>query len=429
VARPSGQEQEGRVRMRSIAHATGVSGGGAPELGVLVGPLVALLAAALCLRPQPHALNEGHAWECAAAWCAPLVLAAAALFVFSKLISAVAGTKDGTASSPEIIFDRSAMRGEFVAPLEAGALRPEQLDLLNEIREVVRGKTWRQLRRNANACHWLQPPGSGTDGGAEEVVSFSERDLVRVVRSIEAGGTNGMRSVDYGAVMLEQAYAYRHDHGMDRRQMLLDLTPDDIRKCRQVHPKAACGLAGPHGYPIMWDLVSTLRVPVLEDLFGNLDRGLQKLLWYDLYIMESYERFKMQLSKNRGQLLLKGVQVFDFSAFRPEVLHPAIIRVVLQIIARSGQLWAESVWRVYLVSVPRYFMPFWSVIKRAAHPVTVAKVHMFSDRDSFMSHLKTDLGILPEEVPSECGGKGPSLQQIPIVPGGGGGFDTCSLEF
>mmetsp|Transcript_56720 Transcript_56720/g.164514 ORF Transcript_56720/g.164514 Transcript_56720/m.164514 type:complete len:470 (-) Transcript_56720:181-1590(-) len=417
-----GQEQKGLTDPRlDVAKVVSAS---TLKISVLVGPSLATLAA-IGFASSPLAVSGAEQQAEAAgfaSWRLSIVAAAAAVLTCSLCLvrrlcfpSGSSGNNDTTIAA--VVRSKSA-DGRWAAPLETHELDEQQGALLAAVRTAIQGKTWATLERNTKACHWLRPIGADADK-ADEVVCFTDRDLVRAVFSIGNGGTNGQDPVKYGSAMLQQAYAFRHDHGMDSLRMQLDLTSDDLRKCREVYPKAASGLAAPHGYPILWDMPFSLRARLLEERFGSLDRGLEKLLWYDLHIMERYERYKKHLSTTRGELMLKGVQVFDFGTFSTEVLHPAIVRTVLQIIVRSGQLWPESVWRLYLVGVPLLFLPFWSVIKRAAHPVTIAKVHMFTNRQDFFKHCEAELGISVDDVPVECGGRGPSLQRMPIVPAHG----------
>merc|ERR1712113_772079 len=75
-----------------------------------------------------------------------------------------------------------------------------------------------------------------------------------------------------------------------------------------------------------------------------------------------------------------------------------------------------SVFRVYLINVPWVFMAPWSVIKKGCHPVTLEKLRIFRDKQTFLQHFEQDLGIPAHEVPMENGGTGPSLVDLPTTP-------------
>jgi len=197
----------------------------------------------------------------------------------------------------------------------------------------------------------------------------------------------------------------------------LDITPQELQTCRSIYPKAAYGLSKPHGYPIMWDMVSALRLNEMRSGFGSVEAALEKILWYDLQIMELFDRYKLRLSSSRdGVLILKGISVIDLGAWSSDLLHPGILQTVLRIIARSGSIWPESVWRIYLINVPWVFMGPWAIIKKSCHPVTIEKVRLYSSQPDFFRHLEQDLGVTIDEVPKEMGGRGPSLVDVPLTP-------------
>jgi hypothetical protein len=302
----------------------------------------------------------------------------------------------------------------FMLPIECQPFTEDQEALFRRIRDSVARMTFANLHRDFKRATWLVEP-DRTSQRSQEVVPFEAREIVRVVQSLSACKERDAAQV--GSKWLQQIYALRFDHGMDLPTMELNITSADLDKCKQIYPKAAYGLCKPHGYPIMWDMVSSLRVKKMIKEFGSVEAALEKILWYDLHIMELFERHKRRLSKERGGLhLIKGVQVVDLGAWSSDLLNPSILRTVQKIIARSGCIWLESLWRIYLVNVPWVFQAPWRIIKQGCHPVTLEKVKIFSSQDMFFSHLESELGITPDMIPRENGGQGPSLYEIPYTP-------------
>lgn len=304
--------------------------------------------------------------------------------------------------------------GAYQLPVECEPLTREKQILYVKIQKAVASKTFGDLRRDLKRSVWLVPTNT-TSERARQIVEFEPRDIVRVVNSVLA--CKDPTPVQTASQWLEQIYALRFDHAMDLPEIPLQITREEIIKCKSVYPKAVYGLAKPHGYPIMWDMVSALRLQKMTDAFGSPDAALEKILWYDLHIMELLDRHRIRLSSRRDDvLMLKGVSILDLGAWSSDLLYPGILRTVLKIIARSGSIWPESIWRLYLVNVPWVFMGPWAIIKKACHPVTLAKLKIFSNRDEFLKHLEEELGVGIDQVPMEHGGRGPSLVDLPVTP-------------
>lgn len=312
------------------------------------------------------------------------------------------------------VWRRSSGVGGCALPVECAPLSLEQKMLYMKIRHLVSGLTYGELRRDKKRSLWLVEPDCHSKR-SHDVVAFSPRDIVRIVLSVSA--CKAPNALETSCHWLQQIYALRFDHRMDQLELRLAISDDELKAARGVYPKAVYGESQPHGYPIMWDMVSALRLDKMKDAFGSVDAALDRILWYDLHIMELYDRYKLHLSATRGNvLLLKGISVIDLGAWSRDLLHPGILRTCIQIIARSGSIWPESVWRVYLINVPWAFMPLWAVIRKGCHPVTLEKLMIFSDKRTFLDHFQRDLGISAEQVPRENGGLGPSLVDLPVTP-------------
>lgn len=313
------------------------------------------------------------------------------------------------------VWKAGAPKGSaYQFPVECAPLSREQEILYVKIQNAVAGKTFGELRRDPERSFWLVPPNQPS-ARLGEAVDFDPRDIVRVVNSVLA--CKAVNAAETGSHWLQQIYALRFDHAMELPKMRLKITPEELGKCRSVYPKAVYGVAEPHGYPILWDMVSALRLRKMADAFGSADAALDRIMWYDLHIMELLDRYRMRLSAERdGVLILKGVNVIDLGAWKSDLMYPGILRTVMRIIARSGSIWPESIWRLYLVNVPWVFMAPWAAIKKACHPVTLAKLRIFSNRAEFLKHLDEELGVSIDQVPKEHGGRGPSLVDLPVTP-------------
>lgn len=302
----------------------------------------------------------------------------------------------------------------LVWPLECQPLTLEQEALYEDLVEAQKGLRYGDLARSNPKASWLRSPDMNPNSMAQ-TVHIDPREVVQTVRALYCAGFEG-EPLPTCKSILQFKCAYRRDHGMDLDELNLDLTAEDLMKCRELYPKVVFETAKPYGYPILWDRVTQLRINKMQAAFGSVESACQKILWYDLHIMELYSRHKERLSKERGVLLYKGMQVIDLGGWCMELFHPTLLDTVQKIIARSGEIWPESVWRIYLINVPWVFMSAWSVIKRGCHPVTLEKVHMYSDSDEFFKHLTGTLGVSPSSIPKEYGGSGPSLAALPITP-------------
>lgn len=305
-------------------------------------------------------------------------------------------------------------------PIECRPLTGEQASLYFQIRSAVAGKTYAELARDESRAVWLTPPDKHAPR-ADEQVDFADREVLRIAQAICA--CKAADPVLTGVRWLQQHYALRFDHGMDLPEMRLDITAEQVQRCRQIYPKAMYGLAKPHGYPIFWDMVSALRLKAMTTHFGSPEAALERILWYDLHVLELCDRYRKRLSKERGGVLfLKSIWIVDLGAWSTDLLHRGILRTCQQIIARSGAVWPESLWRIYLVNVPWMFKAPWSVIKAYCHPVTLEKLRFFWDKQEFLDHMETEHGIGRDGIPQENGGTGPRLVDIPFTP-------TADLDF
>lgn len=303
---------------------------------------------------------------------------------------------------------------DLALPLESEPLTLEQEALYEDVFAALKGQRYGDLPRFNAKASWLRSPDMNPTSMAQ-MVHFEPREVVQTVRALYFAGFEG-EPLPTCKSILQFKCAYRRDHGLDGDELKLDLSAEDMRKCRELYPKVVFGTSKPYGYPILWDRVTQLQCEKMQAAFGSVESACEKILWYDLHIMELFARHKERLSKERGVLLYKGMQVIDLGAWKMEHLHPALLTTVQKIIARSGEIWPECVWSLYLINVPWVFLSAWNVIKRGCHPVTLEKVHMYSESEAFFKHLTGDLGVSPNSIPMEYGGEGPSLAELPIVP-------------
>jgi len=99
----------------------------------------------------------------------------------------------------------------------------------------------------------------------------------------------------------------------------------------------------------------------------------------------------------------KHIYIFDLAGLEMSHFSAAVRRIVKNVIVEIGNIYAESLYKMFIVNSPFVFRGVWSIISPWLHPVTRNKIKILGGGSSLVKELvKNEIPI--ESIPKNLGG-------------------------
>jgi len=147
------------------------------------------------------------------------------------------------------------------------------------------------------------------------------------------------------------------------------------------------------GHPVMYENVATYKCAEITD-------NLEQALIYRRRVFSQMWNKKFQESKKSGKMIYKQINIFNLNNIGVMSANK-FKNVLTQMIKVEGDLFPETVYKMYFINTGFWFKAAWAVVSMFVHPATKKKIQ-FCGSD-FISRIAED--VAAEQIPKEFGGK------------------------
>jgi len=157
------------------------------------------------------------------------------------------------------------------------------------------------------------------------------------------------------------------------------------------------------GHPICYEKVCDYKITEMQKLPVELLRT-----YRDRLTTSAYELNKRQ-TESRGKPIYKKIVVIDAKGLGVLSAKP-FYDVVSKVTSRESDLWAETVYKIYVINTGYFFSALWTMFKGLAHPRTQRKFNLCGADYKAKLLEEIDENMIPQEY-------GGTAEQ-PVVVGG-----------
>jgi len=146
------------------------------------------------------------------------------------------------------------------------------------------------------------------------------------------------------------------------------------------------------GHPVMYEDVANYDCAKIQE---NLEAALQ----YRSRVFSQMWNKKHQTSKKTGKMVYKQLNIFNLKNIG--VMSANKFKAVVQkCIAREGDQFPETVYKMYFINTNFWFKAAWAVISMFVHPATKAKIQMLGS--DYVKQMQDDVSL--DQIPKEFNG-------------------------
>lgn len=146
------------------------------------------------------------------------------------------------------------------------------------------------------------------------------------------------------------------------------------------------------GHPIMYENTAKYNC---EEITANLEQS----LIYRRRVFSQMWNKKHQTSTKTGKMIYKQINVFNLENIGVMSANK-FKNVVQKMIAAEGDLFPESVYKMYFINTGFWFKAAWAVISMFVHPKTKEKIQMLGT--SYIEKMQDDIPL--DQIPKQFGG-------------------------
>jgi len=197
--------------------------------------------------------------------------------------------------------------------------------------------------------------------------------------------------VDHACLTVEKALDVRNRLGCLKSLCKERIFPKDfVADFRKIILMGVCG-SDDEERPIIYLGLGKLKISLFKSTWDRLnsegtgdDRDDRNLitLWY-LQMMDYIMQVRLpELSKRKGKTVTQVSMIVDVNGLSLGIYCNQIMAWLKAVSSLGNVLFGEMLHQVYIVNVPWICIKLWSIVQKFVHPLTAAKFHLLSAKDT-----------------------------------------------
>lgn len=151
------------------------------------------------------------------------------------------------------------------------------------------------------------------------------------------------------------------------------------------------------GHCVMYEDVASYQCDKIQE---NLPIALEfrRRMWCQMWNKQH------EVAKKKNEVVYKHINVFNMDGIGVWGAN-TYKKVIQKMIQAEGDLFPETVYKMYFINCGWTFRAAWAVVKMFVHPVTQKKIKIMGGKSEYLPELQKDVDL--KQIPKKYGGQSP----------------------
>lgn len=155
------------------------------------------------------------------------------------------------------------------------------------------------------------------------------------------------------------------------------------------------------GHTVIMESIGRIHPKEFGQLFAGTAAKEKVFLANCTYNKEVFRKWNIKRSSALNKRVYKMIVILDLGGMTTAHVGAGFRELLKTYISKFSNLYPESLYKLFVINAPMIFSGTWGIVKGLVHPITRAKIHIYSNPSYAMTELKklgVKLGFSFEEV-------------------------------